>query len=321
MGKDWKDIERLVRALEQSVSPSAKVEHDVFLPHLDSSTGAKSQCDIVITDGSAARPSLTIVEVQSRKTQVKINEFLGWLSKRDLVGAQKLICVSRREFSSTIKEQAVKQGARVALVQLRELAPEALPLDFINFHLQYRHFELRSVLKFRAGISRSHLDELGLREDFFRNASRESNVAEKNWSFDRINLISLEEVLKAALDDSGDFSGVNRLLINMDAENPIYTFFGGQFIHASIDVEFACVNKLYSVLMSTLAYEQIEYGALGWVLEGHLKTDYGDINVKIPITREEGGLFKMRDQDVIMVGAPSGSMDIYEAGSKSPWRS
>jgi hypothetical protein len=57
------------------------------------------------------------------------------------------------------------------------------------------------------------------------------------------------------------------------------------------------------------------------VLEGQLKTDYGDINVKIPITREEGGVFKMRDQDVIMVGAPSGSMEIYETGSKSPWRS
>lgn len=315
VGKDWKDIERLVRALEQSVSPAAKVEHDVQLPHLDSAIGAKSQCDIVITEGSVARPFLTIVEVQSRKTQVKINEFLGWLNKRDLVGAQKLICVSRRGFSSTIREQAAKQGGRVALVHLRELEPSALPLDFVSFHLQYRHFELRSIIEFRAGISRSHLEELGIRDEFVKNAGRKSNAVDKIWSFDRRSLVSLEEVLKLALEGAGDFSGVARVSANMDVENQIYTVFDGNFIRASIDVEFDCVNRLYSVPMSTLVYEQMEFGALGWVLEGHLKTDYGDVKAKIPITRQEGGGFMMRDQDVILEGAPAGSMVIYEVGS------
>lgn len=316
VGKDWKDVERLVRALEQSVSPDAKVEHNVFLPQVGSTTGAKSQCDIVIREGSSARPFLTIVEVQSRKSKVDINEFLGWLGKRDLVGAQRLICVSRRGFSSTIKELAAKEGGGVALIQLRELEPEALPLDFISFHLQYRHFELRSILKLSVGVSREHLEELGIRDRFFKNASRESNSAEKIWSLDRNGLISLEEVLKGALAGEGDFPDVTKLSISIGVEDPIYTFFEGQFVRASIDIEFECVNRLYSVPMSTLVYEQLGHGALGWVMEGFLKTDYGDVKAKIPITRTDKGAFKMRDEDVVMEG-PAGNMEIYEAGPRS----
>lgn len=318
MGKDWKHIEKLVHAIERSISPNARVEHDVHLPQVGSLSGAKSQCDIVIWEGSVARPLLTIVEVQSRKSKVNINNFLGWLKKRDLVGAHRLVCVSRTGFSSTIKEVAAREAGRVVLVMLHELSPSELPLDFVRFQLQYRHFKLCSLLSVRINVSRIHLDELGVRERFHDEKRKEAKFGEKLWSLDGVSLMSMEDLLRDRTESAGDFSGRSRVVLGGSGV-PIYTYFDGLFIRCEIDIEFEYINRLYSVPMSTLGYEQIEHGVLGWVMAGDIKTEFGDIGVKIPIYRGEGGGFRMRDADVIFDGMECTPLEIYEADSAPPW--
>ncbi|TWC57621.1 hypothetical protein FBY04_10591 [Pseudomonas sp. SJZ080] len=319
LNKEWRDIEKLARAIEQSVSPGASVQHNVNLPHVDSISGATSQCDIVITEGGGARTFTTIVEVQSRNVKVKVGEFLGWLGKRKLVGADKLVCVSRKGFSSTIKELAAKEGKVVVLVMLHELDPSSLPMNFISFHLQYRHFILRDVLNIRAGISRVDLDSLGIRERFYEQRQRQSRADAKEWSLDGISVITLEALIRESVDYKEDFSGVSRLKIEFDSEVPLYTFFEGAFIRAAIDVEFDYLNRFYSVPMSTLAYEQLEHGVLGWVMVGDLKTDYGDLAVKIPIYQDKDGIYSMKDEDVIVSGMEGVRMHVSQASSEVSW--
>jgi hypothetical protein len=118
----WKLIERIVALLEQSLIPDAKVEHNVFLPVIGIK-GDKRQCDVVITYGRDPRTMVAIVEVQDRTKSMEINDFNGWITKMNEVGAHMLICVSEKDFPASIKNRVLlKHGKKVKLLTLKELA-------------------------------------------------------------------------------------------------------------------------------------------------------------------------------------------------------
>ena len=83
MTNDGKRYEALVHMIESSISPDSIIEHDVNLPILNSTSGATTQCDIVIRNGPVSRQTITIVEVQDRATKVKPNDFRGWKQKKE----------------------------------------------------------------------------------------------------------------------------------------------------------------------------------------------------------------------------------------------
>src|SRR5262245_34041538 len=92
----WRMVEKVVALLEKSLTPDARVKHNVKLPCL--TTGHEEQCDVVIEMGQAPRVTRTIVEVQKRNERVKPNDFRGWCQKMRDVGANRLICVSAKPF-------------------------------------------------------------------------------------------------------------------------------------------------------------------------------------------------------------------------------
>ena len=69
---DWKETEQMVAQLERMLTPSAKVQHNVNLPVIGSKTGRKRQCDVVITYSKPPRETITIVEVQDRKSSTAV---------------------------------------------------------------------------------------------------------------------------------------------------------------------------------------------------------------------------------------------------------
>jgi hypothetical protein len=116
----WRLIEEVVALLEQSLDPSARVEHNVELPELG--TDLLRQCDVVIRSGVLPRETLTIVEVQDRTRKPDINTFHGWCEKMTLLGAHRLICVSARGYpASIIQDVALRRGPKVLLLTLQEL--------------------------------------------------------------------------------------------------------------------------------------------------------------------------------------------------------
>lgn len=116
----WRLVEKTVALLEKSLTPTAKVEHNVRLPVLGKSRWR--QCDIVITFGEPPRQTLAIVEVQKRKRKPNITTFHGWVQKMREVGAQHLICVSALGYpKSIIIEVATHYGPTVRLLTLEEL--------------------------------------------------------------------------------------------------------------------------------------------------------------------------------------------------------
>lgn len=134
----WRLVEEVVALLEQSITPSANVEHNIWLPVIGKQR--RRQCDVVITSGDQPRQTVAIVEVQKRNRKPDINTFHGWHRKMQEVGAQHLICVSTKGYpKSIIEEVALTIGPSVKLLTLAELREQKLSgLSFIHPFVFYR---------------------------------------------------------------------------------------------------------------------------------------------------------------------------------------
>jgi len=140
MNPKWKETEKLVAAFEKRISKESEVMHNVILPDLSGDSNGR-QCDIVIKSGKYPRETLTIVEVQDRKSQLNITTFDGFVEKMRSVGTQHLMVVSKCEFPISVQRRAVKLGPTVRLINFSELIKGEFAIEFIdNFVTVYNHF-------------------------------------------------------------------------------------------------------------------------------------------------------------------------------------
>lgn len=281
-----KYFEEIVELIEQSIDPSAKVERDVQMPILNSQNEDTRQCDIVITTGKIPRQTITIVEVQNRSKKPTPNDVGGWIDKLNEVGAQHLICVSRKGFSKSVKERAKRSGEKVRLIKLSEVARDKIPLGFFDLKASYQEFNLDRVLANRFDLNADDLTVYGLNENTIQLKHLSSN--EKIFSFDKKNLVSLKDICMDSvpiLDEAG--SGKQK--ISIDQNNPFYLFKKNVFIRLSIYLEFEWTKTFELIPIDTLSYEQNEYGVLAWLVEGRLETVNGWIHFRTPITKFEDG--------------------------------
>ncbi len=117
---NYKDLERVVELLERSLDPDSRVEQDVQMPVLASIKGATAQCDVVVWSNQGENEVITIVEVQDRTTQMVPNDVRGFVGKRDEVGANKVVCVSRRDFSESVKERSAQSDGKLVLMVIND---------------------------------------------------------------------------------------------------------------------------------------------------------------------------------------------------------
>ncbi|WP_191830888.1 restriction endonuclease [Pseudomonas fluorescens] len=293
MSKPGDDLEKIVELIERSISPTARIEQNVFLPVLTSTQGHTAQCDIIIRNGPPHRKTLTIVEVQDRNSKVDINTFRGWLGKIEDVGAQHLICVSRKDFASSIKEKAAQSGSKIFLITLKDLSPEKIPLDFIKFIFLYQHIDIKRVRSIRPYVGSGQIEKLGLKSFQFE-------LTDKLWSLDKINMISLLEICRASikggqslLDMAAVNDGVGNVSFSIAGEDTIYFFHNDGFVRIGLDCEFEWEFEHAEIPMSVACYEQDEHGALAWLFEVIHNSKSGPVSVKIPVVKLDDGNYKL----------------------------
>ena len=141
MNSKWKDTEKIVAAFERRISDDSEIIHNVILPDLSGDSDGR-QCDIIIKSGKHPRESLTIVEVQDRKSQLDITTFDGFVTKMRSVGAQHLIVVSKQEFPISVKKRALRLGPTVRLIKFSELMKDEFVISFIDDYVTVFNHEL-----------------------------------------------------------------------------------------------------------------------------------------------------------------------------------
>ncbi len=295
MSKPGDDLEKIVEIIERSIFPTAKIEQNVFLPILTSVEGHTAQCDIVIRNGNPPRETLTLVEVQDRNSKVDINTFRGWLGKIDDVGAQHLVCVSRKEFPSSIKEKVSQQGSKIFLVTLKELSPERIPLEFIRFIFQYRHLDIKAIKNLRPFVAPGQIEKLGLKP-------MAHNLYDKAWSLDGRNMISLIDICKGKINPeestsgaSGYIEGVDSLSFNLIDSEELFYVHNGEFVRIGLECEFEWGFEYAKTPMSVASYEQDKHGALAWLFEVTHNSKNGSVSVKLPVVKLDNGNYEILD--------------------------
>lgn len=137
----WKFIERSVAVLENMLAPDSRVLHNQTLPELVS--GLPRQCDAVVWYGAPPRQTLAaIVEVQDRDSKVGLQDFEAWCAKREKLGAQRLICVSREGYTRDVETAANSMGNIVTLMTLceKDQPPPFLAATGFVSHIQILHY-------------------------------------------------------------------------------------------------------------------------------------------------------------------------------------
>jgi hypothetical protein len=275
---DGSFLETLVQVIEQSLMPDAVVERNVQLPILNSGTGETAQCDIVIRTGSKPRQTVTIVEVQDRNRAVEINDFRGWLSKMNAVGAQHLYCVSRKEFPRSIKEQAALTGHTVKLIPLKEIDVAAIPLNFFKYTFLFHDIDIPSIKKNEVILDPDEIKRLGMSIDKIEPDINNLQTNDKQFSWDKMFLNALSTFCIANTPaDNNRPEGTGNLSLGYEDNKPLYFYSHGIFVSMKLKIEYTWTFKKNTIRTVILSYDQDQYGALAWVLESFYQSPRGPI--------------------------------------------
>lgn len=275
--KNWKETEKLVQLIEQSLDPNSKVLHDVKLPVLNSPKKRTRQCDCVIISKNGPRETTTLVEVQDRDSKVDITTFGGWLIKLQEVGAQHLICVSRLDFPDSIIEKAAQLGNTVYLIRLKEAFPNNFPFKVFHDQHELNQFQLTSVSEMRWALSKSDAKKFNLStEELLR---RKFGGKDKIFSYDQKNLIDLEQLALDQINSLESDSGED--IVEVCGPPPLYFEDHGNFIQIT-KLRFKCqwTKKIHKISPTVLSYEEISKGTLAWVVEFHYKDETGEFHLR-----------------------------------------
>lgn len=279
----WQLIEKVVRVIEKTLSPTSIVKHNVRMPDLTDSSNLR-QCDVVIWTPSQHGDTITIVEVQDRKSKVDINTFDGWIKKKQKVGAQHLICVSRNEFPDSIKKEALKSGSTVRLITLNNLPLEELPIRILDDCIYHVRFKIMRVINPQVNFIKGEMPTTMLKREKYEY---------KNQEFTTTGL--LDYYITSILDrDPRHMPIEQRIKVHLPLKSEtLFYLDGSRKYEVTLDIEVDLMNEVEKVPITCSTYKQFDINApLGWIME--VETTYkGKLwSLKGVLTRLPNGMIK-----------------------------
>lgn len=314
MSKPGEDLEKIVAIIEKSISPESRIEHNVYLPVLTSQIGRTRQCDIIIRTGAPHRETISIVEVQDRNSAVDISDFNNWLTKLVEVGAQHLICVSRKPFPESVKEVAIQNGSRVLLININEIPPTDIPINFINFIFKLNSKKIKEIISIKPFVKPGQIKAEGLKPE-----TRKGH--ERIWSLDGVSRISINDICLEILKENNQFNNEPNGLIEGTTkysfinEGKLFYINNEKFIPIGLDIEFSWIYESYEKPMSMASYEQYGHGPMAWIFEVSHKSKNGEFSIKLPVIKIDNDNFEILET---IINKPSGYMfDIIPAQNQT----
>lgn len=286
MAKDWKEIEKIVAKIEDLISENCTVEHNVYLPNLNSDKGLTRQCDVVITCGKSPRKTISIVEVQDRNTKVDIVHFDGWVQKMRDVGAQHLICVSRKGFPESVIEKAKKIGPTVRLVELEEIDHiGALPyteLTFVHYVISEFHVSIDK------GSSIPNNFTLEVQDKIFLFAGKKCSILDiaSYFIYKNEDTIPENDVITPSTDDILSFSAP-------DEGHLLYILYQHKSVKVTFHAEIKYSRLVYKAAIRSFTYKQIGTDPFAWFLIAEVDLDGKKEQIQIPMTYSDNN-FKIK---------------------------
>ncbi|MGC4038680.1 MAG: hypothetical protein QM764_22140 [Chitinophagaceae bacterium] len=284
-------LEHIVYWIEKSLAPGAIVLHNQRLPVVGSSSGKKRQCDIVIRSGPENRETLTIVEVQDRKSPVKIAEFEGWQKKLKQVGAQHLVCVSRHPFPESIKEQAALSGNTVKLITINTLLGEQIPLEVLNISFVQDVTDILNIHKEEVIVASFNEEIEGFsKEEVLEDLSTVKTNDQKFIVGKKVMKALATICIENSPTDTGGIEVAACLALGYIGSDSLHYWYKGKAVQLAMKIEYTYSSRLINIEPSVIAYDQLNDGTLAWMLEALYTSGDQKMWLKLPAVKHGAGL-------------------------------
>jgi hypothetical protein len=141
--KPGKALQDLVAIIESLLGDDAEIKSPDYL--IDKTTGKKREVDVSIRRRVASQPVLIIEECRDHKRPVKVDYVEQVVQKREDVGADRAVIVSRVGFSDGARAKA--EAHSIGLMTLEQAMDANWPewLGTSVFTLRYPHFEIERL--------------------------------------------------------------------------------------------------------------------------------------------------------------------------------
>lgn len=176
------------------------------------------------------------------------------------------------------------------LVQLSEVPKGDLPVDLMNTYASYQEFTLEKVHSIEFRLSPVDLDVYMIDTNEMKKDLTKVKFTDKIFSRDKDALISLQKLCleEVPQEQKNDTEGTFTIDIRRDKQ-PLYLYYKKVYIGLDLYLRFDWSTKLFDIPVSYLKYEQDEYGALAWLVNGKLKNQKGEFSFEMPMRRTSNG--------------------------------
>ena len=266
---DGKKLEKIVQIFEKLLSPDSIVKHNVQMPIISSQKGFTTQCDVVIWEGEKPRQIITICEVQDRKTAMSANDFRGFREKMIDIGAQRLICIAKKEFTNSIIEKAANSNGTLILMNISD-DYEDFP---INYQSEYQNVEISELgfdIKIKLGKDKNNEKLVKQVENYFELKNINEKIGEKIFTLNKQDFLSFTSLCSLYLEINcvdEEFFGEDSFIIDIKKDPPLYVKFMNKYYRIGLECNFKYKVTLEINEPYFYSYEQIEGGILAWVVE------------------------------------------------------
>ncbi len=316
----WKTIEKIVALLETALSPVAHVEHNVYLPVIGRPDRKPRQCDIVIKSGQTPRQTITIVEVQKRKSKPNITTFHGWIEKMREVGAQHLICVSALGFpQSIIDDVAMRYGPAIHLATLEELEQLNIPGLMLGNYLLHQkpRFSLEQVSKITVEPNPDTEYLFSSNDEVFTLGDR----------VERLNIVELydtlhkEEVLPLLYSQGRRIpdNGSIEVALSFSDHNGLHLYIEQQkYKVLALTLKWKIETDVIPIPLLNFEYKQEFFdGTLAWIASAKYMIDNREVAVHVVFRQNHRGFLQI--QAIQPQGIESLALRFYK--DEASWRS
>jgi hypothetical protein len=207
------------------------------------------------------------------------------------VGAQHLICVSRKEFPKSITEEAKKYGPTVRLVLLEDIEKGNWPIFVVDHSIRVLqrvtgdvtsvHLEIKAGQPFLYGPVKNNINDRVFRLDNSPNTLSLNDLISLYLDKHENQLKhNVAQIIKMHFPDSGQHLSLIQKAIKLDI--------------TSLDFEVEVEIKEKTFPMKCLGYRQTNIGTLAWIMDATLQINGVEHDIQITLVPSGNGDFTLK---------------------------
>lgn len=282
-------FEYIIELFKKSISQGSEIFYNVNFPIEEDGKEEIFSGHALIKSCDKTKESFLVQILEKENCSLQEIQMCEELANKKAI--DKMILVSRNEFSSEVKKKVTESLNKICLVSIGKFDAYNIPIDY--FSKKFNH-------TYDVKITAVHNIKLGVLEEdaelFSKFSGKTFAELGNNFSFDKENLISPILVCQSLIKlKENETSGRAKLNHSPRSHVNIYYKIDDKFVKIGVEAEFDWECKTKEVRMPILTYNKTHLGISIWNSETYLNDSNNKYQIKTSV-------FKYGDTSAIGIG-------------------